>query len=63
MNFVIAAKSPPTTPRPPILHTHILHVFNQVTFGPIAGALAARKLTFVCVRRPSGAILERLIRI
>lgn len=38
MNFVIAAKRPPTT-LPPILHTPILHVFNQVTFALVAGPL------------------------
>lgn len=56
MNFVIAAK-----PRR-LTHTHILPCIQSGDLWPRGWALAARKLTFACVRGPSGAILERLIR-
>lgn len=56
MNFVIAAKPP-----------HLTHIhppcIQSGDLWPCSRALAACKLTFVCVWRPSGAILERLIRI
>lgn len=55
MNFVIAAKPHCLT------HRHILPCIQSGDLWPCSWALAARKLTFVCVWRPSDAILERLI--